>query len=195
MQQSSNKLKCGNHSTLPEENQEAQAWAEPLGGFLKPEDYPKFQPSDSKDSALLPKIVSTCSLHLCTKPGSTATSYFKNTTTEHEKVLPPGETTLANNHDVRHCPPLLQNESMNPHTPSSFCIVSNSAMPGRVETTLQSNNPEATSTPTLLKNDINQCSAPSSAGILPNFGEFQMMLVTSSTVESGPISTLSVSWL
>ncbi|XP_069923327.1 BEN domain-containing protein 2 isoform X2 [Oryctolagus cuniculus] len=176
MQQSSNKLKCGNHSTLPEENQEAQAWAEPLGGFLKPEDYPKFQPSDSKDSALLPKIVSTCSLHLCTKPGSTATSYFKNTTTEHEKVLPPGETTLANNHDVRHCPPLLQNESMNPHTPSSFCIVSNSAMPGRVETTLQSNNPEATSTPTLLKNDINQCSAPSSAGILPNFGAERIIL-------------------
>lgn len=53
--------------------------------------------------------------------------------------------------------------------------------PKIAETNLE-NNPEAMNYSTLWGNDNGQCSSSSSVCLPPNFGEFQMIRITSSTV-------------
>ncbi|XP_058514697.1 BEN domain-containing protein 2 [Ochotona princeps] len=116
MKKSSGNIRCGNDSaSLPADRQEIQA----LGNSFQLEDFPELQQSDSENSPLLSKIVSTCSLQLAAEPGSSAAPPVNASITIPEEVPPPGEAIMVNADDVGGYPALLRKQIVIRHTPST----------------------------------------------------------------------------
>nr|XP_033705233.1 BEN domain-containing protein 2 [Tursiops truncatus] len=184
--------------SLPVERQEDNAETNPVGTSLQSAALPELQQPVLRESPPPPRIVSTYSLEPCFTPRSPSpglpvlSSYVSEgaestnsvissaqaTVAVPIAVLPQGEPSLADTSETMNYSTIMGNNSMGPDAALTFlCMPPITEVSGKAETSL-GNSTESRYYPTFLGNDSGRDTASSSIFIPPNFGEFEMIHIT-----------------
>ncbi|XP_059993363.1 BEN domain-containing protein 2 [Lagenorhynchus albirostris] len=184
--------------SLPVERQEDNAETNPVGTSLQSAALPELQQPVLRESPPPPRTVSTYSLEPCFTPRSPSpglpvlSSYVSEgaestnsvissaqaTVAVPIAVLPQGEPSLADTSETMNYSTIMGNNSMGPDAALTFlCMPPITEVSGKAETSL-GNSTESRYYPTFLGNDSGRDTASSSIFIPPNFGEFEMIHIT-----------------